>query len=320
MQLSVKSVLKVTISILVFAGLYLQILARGELSELWTAFAAGRTSYNYIFLAGALLLLPLNWGVEALKWQYLLKGIECISFAKAMKAVLAGVSLAIITPSRIGEYGGRIWYLRQGLRLKGIVVTIVGSIGQITVTLIMGGAGLFFYFFISGFPRYIPSWLAMAVLFLYIVLSLFLFFRLGWLGVVLQRWPLIHSRQKWIRAVRVFTYYGHKKLLGLLLLSAARFAVYALQFALLLNFFHVSVPLFEGALLSSAVFLGQMMLPVPAIAEFGTRSGLSVFIFGTFSASPLPLISASLALWLINLALPAFFGAILLLFKKQEFS
>ena len=316
MQLSVKSVLKVTISILVFAGLYLQIVERGKLSELWMSFLADRSSYNYIYLIGACLLLPINWGIEAFKWQYLLRGIENVSFTNAMKAVLAGVSMAIITPARIGEYGGRIWYLRQGLRLKGIVVTIVGSIGQITVTLILGSVGLLFYFFISGFPPNIPSCLSITILFLLIIFSLFLFFRLEWLGISLQRCPLINSRQKWIRAVQVFTYYGNNKLWGLLFLSSARFTIYAFQFAFLLKFFQVSVPVFQGALLSSAVFFGQMILPVPAIAEFGTRSGLSVFIFGTFSASPFPLISASLALWLINLALPACCGAILLFFKK----
>ncbi len=316
MQLSIKSFLKVTISVLVFAGLYMQIVARGELSDLWSAFTADRASYNYLFLAGAFLLLPLNWGIEALKWQYLLRGIVQISFPKALKAVLAGVSLAIVTPSRIGEYGARIWYLKQGLRLKGIVVTLVGSIGQITVTLVLGSAGLLFFFFKSGFPRQISSGLVIALLLLFMAFSLFLFFRLEWLGFLLQRLSILKSRRKWIRAVRVFSHYSRKKLTGLLFLSAARFAVYALQFALLLKFFHVSILVFEGALLSSAVFLGQMMLPVPAIAEFGTRSGLSIFIFGTFSASPLPLISASLALWLINLALPAFFGAFLLLFKK----
>ena len=316
MQLSIKSFLKVTISVLVFAGLYFQIVARGELSEHWSAFAEDRDSYNYLFLVAAFFLLPFNWGIEALKWQYLLRGIERISFTKALKAVLAGVSLAIITPSRIGEYGGRIWYLKQGLRLKGIVVTIVGSIGQITVTLVLGSAGLLFFFFKTDFPPHIPSGLVIALVVLFIAFSLFLFFRLEWLGFLLQRLSILKSRRKWIRAVRVFSYYGREKLAGLLFLSAARFAVYALQFALLLKFFHVSVPVFEGTLLSSAVFMGQMMLPVPAIAEFGTRSGLTIFVFGTFSASPLPLISASLALWLINLALPAFFGAILLLFKK----
>ena len=260
--------------------------------------------------------MPFNWGIETLKWQYLLRGIERISFIRAMKAVLAGVSLAIITPSRIGEYGGRIWYLKAGLRLKGVVVTIIGSIGQISATLILGSLGILYFFFISGWHFEVAPPIVVSAVLLLMMLTLFAFFRLECFGDFLAGISLLRSRPKWMRALRVFSHYGKNKLFGLLLISAVRFAVYALQFALLLKFFHVEITVPEGMLLSSAVFLGQLMLPVPAIAGFATRSGLSVFIFGTFSASPLPLISASLALWLINLALPAFFGAVLLLFKK----
>src|SRR5262249_6990083 len=55
-------------------------------------------------------MMLLNWGLEACKWRLLLWPLEKISFGRSFKAILAGVALALNTPNRIGEYGGRVLY------------------------------------------------------------------------------------------------------------------------------------------------------------------------------------------------------------------
>ena len=55
-----------------------------------------------------ILLAFLNWGLEARKWQVLLKPIQQINFFRAYKSVLSGLALSLNTPNRMGEYGGRI--------------------------------------------------------------------------------------------------------------------------------------------------------------------------------------------------------------------
>src|SRR5688572_9171723 len=49
-----------------------------------------------------------NWAVEILKWRLLLKPRVKISFKRASASVISGISLGAITPSRIGEFAGRI--------------------------------------------------------------------------------------------------------------------------------------------------------------------------------------------------------------------
>ena len=54
-----------------------------------------------------------NWGIEAKKWQVLMKPIEDLSWWTACKATLTGLSFAMNTPNRIGEYAGRILYVKK---------------------------------------------------------------------------------------------------------------------------------------------------------------------------------------------------------------
>src|SRR5882672_7911549 len=72
-------------------------------------------------LAGMVLL---NWGIEARKWQLLMRPLEKISLARSFKAILAGLALALNTPNRIGEYGGRILYVHEGHRIQAVSLTI----------------------------------------------------------------------------------------------------------------------------------------------------------------------------------------------------
>jgi hypothetical protein len=82
-----------------------------------------------------ILLVFVNWGLEARKWQLLMKGIQPMNFITAFKSVLCGVTLSLNTPNRIGEYGGRILFVNDGNRLKAVTLSIAGSISQLIITL-----------------------------------------------------------------------------------------------------------------------------------------------------------------------------------------
>src|SRR3546814_136969 len=52
------------------------------------------------------LLMLVNWGTEVFKWKYLVRKIEWVSLWKSTESLLAGLTLAIFTPNRVGENGG----------------------------------------------------------------------------------------------------------------------------------------------------------------------------------------------------------------------
>ena len=50
----------------------------------------------------------LNWGLEARKWQLVIRRIQPIRWIQALKAIFTGTTLAFFTPNRMGEYIGRV--------------------------------------------------------------------------------------------------------------------------------------------------------------------------------------------------------------------
>src|SRR5688500_9828643 len=73
-------------------------------------------------------LMFVNWSIEAIKWKIAIRPVQSVSFLKAFRAILSGVSFTVIMPNRVGEYLGRVLYMDDGNRLKTISVTIVSSI------------------------------------------------------------------------------------------------------------------------------------------------------------------------------------------------
>jgi len=61
----------------------------------------------WLFLS-VVILMPINWVLESLKWSWLVNGFQKFTLSQSIASVLAGVSMAILTPARLGEYGGRL--------------------------------------------------------------------------------------------------------------------------------------------------------------------------------------------------------------------
>jgi len=78
-----------------------------------------------LLLVWTFLLMFVNWGVETLKWQYLIIKIEKIPYWKAFEAILSGISVSIFTPNRIGEWFGRVFILKKGNPWQGVFITMI---------------------------------------------------------------------------------------------------------------------------------------------------------------------------------------------------
>src|ERR1035437_8372325 len=92
-----------------------------------------------------ILLMLVNWGIEVVKWRFLIGKIEKLSFFKAVQAVFTGSPISIITPNRIGEYFGRVFILEKASHIQGILITILGSMSQMLITILTGTIGLILF-------------------------------------------------------------------------------------------------------------------------------------------------------------------------------
>ena len=97
--------------------------------------------FRWLFI-GTAILIPLNWGFEAKKWQLLGQKLEPISYLRAYRAVMVGLTLGFITPNRLGDYAGRVLELKSKQRLEAIGAIFIGRFCQLVATVIVGSVGL----------------------------------------------------------------------------------------------------------------------------------------------------------------------------------
>jgi uncharacterized membrane protein YbhN (UPF0104 family) len=299
-------------------AMYKQLHAQPHLKETLQTLYTNWSATRLLQIAAVFILMLLNWSIEAIKWRILIKDVQHISFLRSVQSVFSGISISLLTPNRIGEYAGRIVYLKNINLGKGIVANIVGSFAQFIAAGSFGILGMVYYFF-SFKNTYMAQqnmWYFLPIILvslLVIFLLLFAYYRLPTIAVWLDSFERL---KKLVRVLEVVDKYNNNALLQLVLLSALRYFIFAFQFYILLHLFMVPLP-FIGAMSSIFVIFWLMaIVPSVAIAEIGIRAEISVLILGAFSANTLGIMSTSVVLWLVNLILPALVGALLLLGAK----
>lgn len=168
-----RHIAKISLFVLLCWAIYRQLFSKGSLWDLWL-YDWGQLHNTYFWVAFA--LIGLNWSLEALKWQYLLRFITSPNFGESLRGVLGGVALALFTPNRIGEYGGRIWWLPQSVRWQGIIALFSGNMLQLSVNIIGGAIGFSVYCYIYR-PFVIWQW-AIVMALLLVILTLLLLYLL----------------------------------------------------------------------------------------------------------------------------------------------
>ncbi|MEO8721795.1 MAG: lysylphosphatidylglycerol synthase domain-containing protein [Ginsengibacter sp.] len=257
-----------------------------------------------------------NWGLEARKWQVLLKPLQHISFLRAYKSVLSGLALSLNTPNRMGEYGGRILYVKEGSRLKAISLSIAGSISQLIITLVLGCGGLIYllYFQMPGNSIMGLSvfWIRMLLFISAIITAMLVlfFFRLSWLSRIIEKIPAFERFVKYIQILNQFT---AKLLLSLLWLSFFRYLVFVLQYILLLQVLDVEIFWVNSFWIITVLFLVLAIVPSFAIADLGIRGKFSTELLSLYSINTLGILGTTFGIWFINLFIPALAGSILII-------
>ncbi len=298
-------------------SIYRQIKQQPGIEQAWQSIKESLNSLQSLNLFAVVLLMIINWSIEAVKWKISIAQIQKVSFMKALQAVLSGVSFAVSTPNRMGEYLGRVLYMNEGNRLKTISITIVGSISQLIITLVMGFIGLLFLQYgIIDQQLISPMWMNViiyGVIGTVVFLTLF-YFRLSWLVKWIDRLPGIQRFAYLIRALEDF---NATLLLKLLSLSLLRFFVFIVQYYLLFSLFGVDIFWWQAFWTVSVSFLVMAVIPTIAIAELAQRGKILIAIVSLYTANELGITLATASIWFINLIIPAVAGSLLILRIKK---
>lgn len=294
-------------------SIYRQIMRQPNLELSWRHLRESFHSPLLLNLFAVMILMIVNWSLEALKWKLAIQKLQPISFNKSFKAVLSGLSFSVTTPNRVGEYLGRVLYMEEGNRLRAISLTIVGSISQMIITLLMGSIGLIFLMSrIESSEMVSAIWvkgLLSGVVIVLLILTLF-YFRLSWLVKIIDRWP---GSRKYAYLINAIEDFNATILLQLLSLSAIRFFVFGIQYYLLFRLFGVDVTWWQGFWAVSVSFLVLAIIPTIALADLGLRGEVSLKLLGLFSTNALGIGFTTVTIWFINLVFPSVIGSLLIL-------
>jgi hypothetical protein len=282
---------------------------------------------NYLVLV--LLLMLVNWGIESQKWRFIIKKIEKVSFFKSLQAVFTGVSISFFTPNRTGEFVGRAFILDKASHVEGILLTIVGSMCQLYITILTGTLALLVFIpKFLGHTTFFSGYIFVGIAFLIILMDLLLLFLLlniQFLSVLREK--LLRSRLKRFRRhLAVFSEFRPRDMIYVIFMSFLRYTVFTSQFIILLKMFSIPVSLFDGIIITSLVFFILSIVPTVTLTELGIRDSATIYFFGIyFSHSAgmsdpvmIGILSAATLLWIINLAIPAVTGT-LFVFRLKFF-
>ncbi|WP_299285466.1 lysylphosphatidylglycerol synthase domain-containing protein [uncultured Mucilaginibacter sp.] len=264
----------------------------------------------YAGLIAVTLLMFLNWVLEAVKWKYLTKLLEKMSLWKSIEAVFCGLTMAIITPNRIGEYGGRILYLPPRKRIHGIFAMAVGAFGQNTVTNVVGTLSLLYLIYTY---QHLNFWLSFGITVfgaVFILAFLLLYFRIRWLVFLLDK---IKFLQKYHRFFSIMAKYSFPQLTLIMLLSLARFVVFSSQYYILIHILLPDLHLIPVMVMVFNLFFIQSAIPSLDLLDIGVRNFIANYLFGFITTQSVAIMACVSCIWLINLIIPAVIGSVFVL-------
>ena len=257
-------------------------------------------SKTLLVLTVSVLILP-NIGIESLKWRLIIQQYESISWLQSVQSVSAGIALGIITPNRIGDFSGKALFLETYDKFKGAVVSFIGSIAQTLAIVFCGSIGMWLFMFDTG----VISGTVLLIGFIGIALGLgilyYIYLHIHWLNRVL----------KWKKAapyIHALTHYASRDLTYLFLLSLLRFAIFNIQYFILLQVFDVAIPAHHAFPALAAIFGIQTFVPSFLLIEMGVRGATALYFLGMFSTHMAGILLAAYSLWILNIMLPGLIG------------
>ena len=233
----------------------------------------------------AIMLLPINYVLEAMKWKHV---NAHLNFHQAYCAVLSGQATSVLFPMRMGAFVGRKLQTPQSEWISASLSSAKLAIMQHMVIFCFGLMSL------SVIPStIIPhwTWLALALVGCTIVLFGY-FFKPIW---------LTHSQQSfsWL----------------ILFLSISRYLVFTGQLWLLFKAFHLNVNL--TAIFAYWVFIS--LIPIQLFGGVLVRESVGITWFAIHLFMPVNAVIAALfTLWLMNVVLPALTGYYFLIRRLKQ--
>ncbi len=246
----------------------------------------------WIFLPLVLILMLVNWYLEALRWMISIQTFEAISISKAMKVVLSGLALNWIFPFSTGDLLARI--SQQHDKYKATSAAILNRGIMMIITIIVGLYGASFV----AQKLESKSWLIFVALALILIAYLF--------------------KERLVNFTNYFKQLKRSVVLQITSLSLLRYFIFSLQFFIMLKLFldpSVSTQVLIGGI--GWIFLARSSLPL-FFGGAGVREASGIFFFEPYISNLELVLIPVFLIWIINSVVPSLSGLIFILAFKAR--
>jgi hypothetical protein len=262
----------------------------------------------------AILLMPLNWGIEALKWQRITDRVEAITYKTANQSVYAGVFAGNFAPGRATEFLAKILFFKKENRPTISVLHFLNGMFQLLVTVVFGITA-----FIMKAHEFSGEWqwlrysgltagALLLVVFVWCMLNIQYILKLVYKRLLKKQTETIPEYKLSLSDIRF--------LIGF---SILRYAVFASQFAILLLIANVTLS-WEVFVSIAIYFFITTTIPMISFIEAAIRVAVALIVFKSTPIDPIFLAIVSVLLWVINIVLTSIIGYLVVINKKIEVS
>lgn len=282
-------------------------------SDLFTEFSKIFNAKNLFKLSLVFTFIIVNWACEAKKWQILINKFEKLTFIDAYQSVLVGLTLGFVTPVNLGDFAGRIMNLQKKNRSEGIGTILLGNGIQFYVTLTFG---IIAYLLIWTNNLTIFDQIIFGLLICCFFLGLIVFYKRTKILIFLNRFTWIKPYEIYLKALTLFE---NNVFIKVFIWTTLRFLTYSLQFVMMLQIFQINVKFIDLWAISCLVLLFKTLFPsINFLSDLGVRQISALHFFSFYSVNISSVITATFALWIINILLPVLVGSVLFLRIKNN--
>ncbi|MBW4891762.1 flippase-like domain-containing protein [Mucilaginibacter sp. HMF5004] len=302
--------IKVAIIAIAYWFIYRSVSNKGELSQFKNLLNNVSRDKVIATLSAVCVLMLINWVLEAIKWKYLTRRLQRMSLWRSIEAVFCGLTWAIFTPNRLGEYGGRVLFLPPSKRGYGIFTMAIGSFGQNVVTNVVGATALisfaFVYLHLNAGVYVLLTLLAAALAAAFIIC----FFNIRWLAILLNKVKFLHKYERFFNIIQK---YKTRELATVMLYCVSRFAVFSSEYYLVIHMLLPELPAVPMLIMVFNMFFIQSALPTLDVIDVGLRGMTAATFFSYITTQKIAVIACVSSIWFINLIVPAIVGSIFVL-------
>ncbi|MCW8310253.1 MULTISPECIES: hypothetical protein [Sphingobacterium] len=306
-----KKYISLLIKILVFAlatwYIVVKVSDRSNIGKFKTLIAGLEQHSVVLTLLLIVVLMLVNWLLEVVKWRYLASKLEYLSFWKAFQSVFCGLTWAIFTPNRIGEYGGRVLFLQPQNRAQGAVAMGVGLFAQLVLTSVAGSLSIAWFICQFLSPPLSVQFSVWLLAIIYAAGFIVLYFNVRWVDLLVGRIKFLTKIKPFFG---VLEHYTTRELSVVLLNSLARFIIFTSQYIILMKLTLPELPVLSMVLMIFILFFVQAALPTLDIFDFSVRSFVASNLYSYITTQEIAVMAIVSCIWFVNLILPAIFGSI----------